>query len=327
LSETAPASAVEERSPEFEGSWEKSGRSPVSAAILGFIIIGIVYVYAQGFIGFVILAFQHSQSGGANSGVNTILDVLTAKAVATKNPIRYSVFISEFIFMLVPTIWIIRRWHTKDFLRYIRFRKVPGTEILLAVAASLFFFPASSAISDFFLRELNFPDFLMRINSELFTSYTPGEFFWVILVVCVTPAICEETLFRGYFQRTLERTIGAKSIVIAGILFGLYHMRPLNLVSLSLLGMMIGFFFYRSKSILPGIAAHFTNNFVAVLSVYRLPDGRPRIPFLSSDAHFPLLVLATIVCGIAIFYYYYVTKRNFLKTPIGDTRIPENLPR
>lgn len=278
---------------------------------MGFIIVGIVYVYAQGLVGFVILALQHSESGGANGSAKTILDLLTAKAVATKNPIRYSVLISEFIFMLIPTIWIIRRWHTKDFLRYIRFRKVPAIEILLAVAASLFFFPASSAISDFFLRELNFPDFLMRINSELFTSYTSGEFFWVILVVCVTPAICEETLFRGYFQRTLERTIGAKSVVIAGILFGLYHMRPLNLVSLSILGIMIGFFFYRSKSILPGMAAHFTNNFIAVLSVYRLPDGKPRIPFLSSDLSFPLVLLAIMASGLVILLYYNSTRRNF----------------
>ncbi|HQT91166.1 MAG TPA: CPBP family intramembrane metalloprotease [Candidatus Kryptobacter bacterium] len=278
---------------------------------MGFIIVGIVYVYAQGLVGFIILALQHSESGGVNGSAKTILDLLTAKAVATKNPIRYSVFISEFIFMLVPTIWIIRRWHTKDFLRYIRFRRVPGIEILLAIAASLFFFPASSAISDFFLRELNFPDFLMRINSELFTSYTPGEFFLVIVVVCVTPAICEETLFRGYFQRTLERTIGAKSLLIAGILFGLYHMRPLNLVSLSILGIMIGFFFYRSKSILPGMAAHFTNNFIAVLSVYRLPDGKPRIPFLSSGLSLPLVLLAIMASGLIILLYYNATRRNF----------------
>ncbi len=277
---------------------------------MGFIIVGIVYVYAQGLVGFIILALEHSESGGSNGSAKTVLDLLAAKAVATKNPIRYSVFISEFIFMLIPTIWIIRRWHTKDFLRYIRFRRVPAVEILLAVAASLFFFPASSAISDFFLRELNFPDFLMRINSELFTSYTSGEFIWVILVVCVTPAICEETLFRGYFQRTLERTIGAKSILIGGILFGLYHMRPLNLVSLSILGIMIGFFFYRSKSLLPGMAAHFTNNFIAVLSVYKLPDGKPRIPFLSVNPPTIAVIAATIIAGVAIYLYYQTTKRG-----------------
>jgi CAAX protease family protein len=318
LTDQTPVSIHETTAPELEGTWEKSGRSPTSAAILGFISIGIIYAYAQGIIGFVAMAFQHSDAGSAK----TVLDLLTAKAIATKNPIRYSVIISEFLFMLVPTIWLIRRWHTHNFLRYIRFNGTPVKEILLAVAASAFFFPASSFISDFFLRELNFPDFLMRINSELFTSYTPGELWWVIAVVCLTPAICEETLFRGYFQRTIERTMGRKSIFVAGILFGFYHMRPLNLVSLSILGILIGFFFYRSKSIIPGMAAHFTNNFIAVLSVYRLPDGNPRIPFLSIDLPFLVVVLATAASLLAVYYFYRATQNNFHTEVAAGSEVP-----
>ncbi len=300
-----------DRPSQFEGSWEKSGRNLTSAAILGFIIIGIIYVYAQGFIGLIAMGFQNSGGSESAKSGKTVIDMLTARAIATKNPIRYSVVIAEFIFMLLPTIWIIRRWHTKDVLRYIRFARVPVLEILLAVVASVLFFPTSSAISGFLLKQLDFPDFLARINSEIFTSYTPREFVWVIVVVCVTPAICEETLFRGYVQRTFERTLGLTSIFVAGILFGLYHMRPLNLVSLSLLGIMIGFFFYRSKSILPGMAAHFTNNFVAVLQLYKLPDGKARFPFLSSDIPLVIVLLTAIGTGFVILYYAKVTKRNF----------------
>ncbi len=295
--------------PEFEGSWERSDRSLTTAAILGLIIVGIIYAYAAGFISFI--AIMLHGTGGTAGANKTFVDLLAAKAIATKNPIRYSVFISEFLFMLLPTVWIIRRWHTKDIFRYVRLRRVTGTEILLAVVAAIAFFPVSNAISNLFLRELDFPDFLTRINSEIFTSYSSKEIVWVIVVVCVTPAICEETLFRGYLQRTLERTLGAKSLFITGIIFGLFHMRPLNLVSLSLLGMMIGFFFYRSKSLLPGMAAHFTNNLMAVLSLYRLPDGKPRIPIISADLPVIGLLLAAAITVALLVLYRKETEKNF----------------
>lgn len=297
--------------PELEGSWEKPGRSPTSAAILGFIIVGIIYAYAQGIIGLIAMGLQsHGAAANANSA-KTLVDVLTSRALATKNPLRYSIIIAEFLFMLVPTVWIIRRWHTRDVIRYVRFRKAPLVEILLAVLAAILFFPVSAGISGFLMGQLHFPDFLARIDSLLFASNTPSELVWVIVVVCVTPAICEETLFRGYLQRTLERTMGVKSLFVAGILFGLYHMRPLNLISLSLFGMIIGFFAYRSKSLLPGMAAHFTNNLIAVLSLYKMGDGESGILSVPVDPPAIIILLAVAATMIVLFLYHRETRRNF----------------
>ena len=133
----------------------------------------------------------------------------------------------------------------------------------------------------------------------------------VVVVVCVTPAICEETLFRGYVQRTLERRIGARSLFVAGILFGLYHMRPLDLISLSLFGIMVGFFAYRSKSLLPGIAAHFTNNLIVVLSLYKMSGGRPSTPL--ALFHVPLIIVLLGAAGttVLLFIYRNTTSENF----------------
>lgn len=294
----------------YAGSWERPDKSLTTAAILGLVIVGIIYFYGLNMVAG-IAVFTKASVLRDTSG--SFIKRMTTTVMATKNPIRLSVMISEFVFMLVPTIWLIKRWHTKKVLSYIQFKPVPIVEILLAVITVIFFIPVSSYIGEFFLRELNFPDFLAQINEQIFTSYTKSEMLWLVVVVCVTPAICEETLFRGYFQRTLERTLGIKSLFIAGIVFGLYHMEPINLISLSLLGILIGLFYYRSKSILPGMAAHFTNNFIAVLSLYKMPDGHPVVAFLSNSTPFLGFLAGILLSGIFVIIYRRVTQKNFLR--------------
>jgi membrane protease YdiL (CAAX protease family) len=292
----------------YEGSWEKPGKSLITASILGLIIVGVIYYYGLNLVAGIAL---FTKSAGLKNTGGSLIQRMTTTVMATKNPIRFSVMISEFVFMLVPTVWIIRRWHTRKVLSYIRFGRVSIVELLLAVVTAVLFIPVSSYIGEFLLRELHFPDFLAQINDQLFTSYSPLEFVWLIFVVCVTPAVCEETLFRGYFQRTLERTIGMKSLFIAGIIFGLFHVEPINLISLSLLGMLIGFFYYRSKSILPGMAAHFTNNLIAVLSLYKLSNGHPIAGFLSSSTPMAAFIAGILLTAMLVIVYWRVTDRNF----------------
>lgn len=300
-----------ERQPEFEGSWEESNRNLNTAVILVFIIVFTIYANAQGFIGSIALALHGSAAGANQEAHKSFIEVLSARAMSRKGPIRLSVIISQFLFLLLPTIWFIRHWHTKNLLRYVRLRKIPFTEILMAFIGAILFFPVSAGISNFMMHQIHFPDFLARIDSLVFAANTPSELVWVIVVVCVTPAICEETLFRGYVQRTLERTIGAKSLFVAGILFGLYHMRPLNLISLSLFGMLIGYFAYRSKSLLPSMTAHFTYNLVAVLSVYKLAAGQPKLPFSQFHIPFILVFLAAAGTIVVVMIYRNLTGKNF----------------
>ncbi len=294
----------------FEGSREKAGRSLTTAAILGFIIVAIVYFYAQTIIGFLAVVIRGRAVGGTSNPHETLTQLLTARALFTKPIILYSVILSQFVFLLLPTVWLIRRWHTKHVFIYVRFRKTHPGQILLALVGGILFYPVSAGIGDFLMEELHFPDFLAKIGSLVFTSNTPSQLLLVIAVVCVTPAICEETLFRGYVQRTLERTMGPKSIIVAGILFGLYHMRPLDLVSLSLFGMLIGYFVYRSKSLLPSMTAHFAYNLVAVLSLYRSSNGSSTTPLAS--LHIPLAIMLLSAAGTAVVVLIYrnVTKGN-----------------
>jgi membrane protease YdiL (CAAX protease family) len=103
----------------------------------------------------------------------------------------------------------------------------------------------------------------------LVTASTPAEFLVVIVAVALIPALCEEFLFRGLVQSSFAEVAGeGRSAMLAGIIFGAYHLNPLGIVPLVVLGAFFGFLVYRSGSIFLAVSAHFFNNFIAVTATY-----------------------------------------------------------
>jgi membrane protease YdiL (CAAX protease family) len=294
----------------LDGSWERAHRNVTVAAFVGLLVVGVIYFNAQSLMAGVWIAVDAARKHEALGG-RTFIEQLVHTAKIMKTPMRYSLVLSQFLFMLVPTLWIVKRWHTSHVFSYVRLVRVSAAEVFFAVAATLCFIPVGGLIGDFLRRQLDIPDFLSRINAEIFTSYSTPELVWLVIVVCVTPAVCEETLFRGYVQRTMERTIGAKAVITVGIIFGLYHMQPLNLITLSLLGMLLGYFSYRSKSLFPSMAAHFTNNCIAVFAMYRTADDRPVFDVFSGELTLPLAAVAMLATGGFLGFYHFATRKNF----------------
>jgi membrane protease YdiL (CAAX protease family) len=250
----------------LNGSWENNHRNITAAAITGLLIVGVIYFNVQSLLVFAFI-FIFSSVSGTHISTDTFGDS-EALGSEYKIPVLIALLLSQYIFMLTPAVIIIRKWHTKNVVKYLRIRLSSVSEILLAVLITLSLLPFCYFISELLLDILGVPDSLRDISEHLFAAKSTGQFLFLVLVVAITPAICEETFFRGYFQRTLERTTGMKSFIWTGILFGLFHMQPLGLITLSLLGLLFSFFFYRSKSIFPSSAAHFTNNFIALLLMY-----------------------------------------------------------
>jgi membrane protease YdiL (CAAX protease family) len=310
--EHLPEESFETTSLVFDGSWERAHRSTAAAAFIGLLIVGVLYFYAQTLITIVLVFLNASGELGALKGKN-FLEQITHTIALLKNPLRYSLIVSQFLFMLVPTVWIIKRWHTIRVLSYARIARTSMLELVVAITATISFVPVSTGISEFFMKKLNIPDFLAQMNAQLFTSYSAQELLWLIVIVCITPAVCEEFLFRGYVQRTLERTLGMKSIFITGVIFGLFHMQPLNLISLSLLGILIGYFSYRSKSLVPCIFAHFTNNLLAILSLYKTQQEQTVFRMFDYEIPFWGIMAALLLTGALVFAYHQITKKNFVE--------------
>ncbi len=310
IHETTPEQGTgSQPSPVYDGSWETKGRSLPAAAVLGLLGIGVLYFNAQTILALLGILIAASASPGAEISGN-FSERLVALIRLYAEPIRIALLVSQYLFMLYPTWWLVKKWHTRQVREYIRLRGCSAGEILLAVIATLAVIPFSEYLTSQLIRQLEIPEVLFKINAELFTAYSFPEFLWLVVVVAVTPGICEEIFFRGYAQRTFERTLKGKSVWIVGIVFGLYHMQPLGLLSLTLLGILFGYFYYRSQSLLPAMAAHFSNNFLVLWILYRSPQIRGVDLDYISPMPFSWALVTLPVALAALYLFHKLTARN-----------------
>jgi sodium transport system permease protein len=93
----------------------------------------------------------------------------------------------------------------------------------------------------------------------------------LLAVIAVSPAICEEILFRGAILSGLEKRLPAWLLIpVVGLLFGAFH---LSIYRVLLTGMVLTYVVWRTRSLWNGILLHCLFNASAVLMASeRLPE-------------------------------------------------------
>lgn len=96
-------------------------------------------------------------------------------------------------------------------------------------------------------------------------------------VICLLAPIAEEVVFRGaVLRKLLEWKPEHRWLMIAlsALLFSLAHLNPAQFIHPFLIGLLLGWMYERTGSIVPGIIYHWANNTVAYLLVrlYQDPD-------------------------------------------------------
>jgi membrane protease YdiL (CAAX protease family) len=87
-----------------------------------------------------------------------------------------------------------------------------------------------------------------------------------LFLMALTPAICEEALFRGPILRGLRTRLSpAGAAILTGLLFGIYHLDPWRLLPTAVLGVALSGIALASDSIIPAMVAHFVNNACLIL--------------------------------------------------------------
>ncbi len=96
------------------------------------------------------------------------------------------------------------------------------------------------------------------------------DYLLTLLTLAIAPAIFEEVLFRGAFQRIFigwTRNAWA-GIIITSILFSAIHFSYFGFLPRVALGMILGLIFYYGKNIWLNILLHFLNNALVVTQLY-----------------------------------------------------------
>ena len=189
---------------------------------------------------------------------------------------------AQFMFILVPAL-ILVMLQDNNFKETFRLKKPKMSVFVLAILGILVIQPFLQTYL-YYQNELifNLPfgkevitqlkelfDSLETTTEKLVSANSVPEFLMIVIVIAVTPAICEEFLFRGLVFKNFEKIIPAsKAIFFTGLLFALFHFHPFNLVPLTVLGIFLTFIVYHSGSIYTAIVCHFINNFISALAVF-----------------------------------------------------------
>ena len=91
----------------------------------------------------------------------------------------------------------------------------------------------------------------------------------IISIVLLAP-VAEEMLFRGGIQRCLTNKWSNPwvGICLASFIFGAIHLNPVQIPFAFVTGMALGYVYWRTGSLLPGIVMHLINNGTSVVLYY-----------------------------------------------------------
>ena len=88
---------------------------------------------------------------------------------------------------------------------------------------------------------------------------------WAMFTAVVMAPVCEEIFFRGILQKNMVRKWGpVAGILIASAIFGLIHGIPQQVVAGFCLGIVIGWVYWRTGSLVAAMVLHAINNALSV---------------------------------------------------------------
>ena len=128
---------------------------------------------------------------------------------------------------------------------------------------------------------------------------------WGYLAIGLLAPLSEEIVLRGAVLKELLKSPKLSpwaAIAISAVFFALIHMNPAQMPHAFLIGLLLGWMYWRTGSILPGVAYHWANNSIAYImyNIYPNPDMK-LIEVLGSQQHvlmavgFSLLILVPAI--------------------------------
>ena len=196
-------------------------------------------------------------------------------------------------------------WHLIHF-KYVKFNlksfgEVSGKTIVLSIPLIVAGMIFINLCSEF----IGLPDMMQ----DTFRAMSRNV-FGIISIAIMAPLV-EELLFRGAIQGHLLRK-GMKpvyAILIASAVFGIVHMNPIQIPFAFAIGMIFGWLYYRTGSVVPGMIGHFINNSIATIQMALLSKEELNTKTIDLIGEVPTYLLFAASLAVTIGMFLYLKKR------------------
>ena len=212
---------------------------------------------------------------------STIFGVIAIRFECSENIyfMRLMQFVNTVLIFLLPAL-LFSKWMNGNFWSYSHADVVPKSQTFpIVVGLTICIFPLVVILG--YLNELiQLPHFLQEVelwmktmeerarNILLLMTETKTIFVLLLnlLLMAVTPAVCEEFFFRGAMQPLLQKWTKNKHIAIwiTAFIFSAIHLQFYGFIARFLLGAYLGYLMIWSRSIWLPVFAHFLHNGIMI---------------------------------------------------------------
>ncbi|MAT44801.1 MAG: hypothetical protein CL609_20895 [Anaerolineaceae bacterium] len=198
---------------------------------------------------------------------------------------------TELLLILLPVIWLHRK-NNVSLIKNTRLQKPRAAISLVAVFLGGGAWLIDSIIESFMVQITGYS--LPPVDGIL-----PNNWFQAIIIFAafaIAAPICEEFLFRGTIQRAYqEEKKPITAVLIASLMFVVYHMRFQGFVSLIPIALILGYTYWRTQSLAAAMLVHFANNALASIVIIQaglFPEFTLPFPSVPAAAFGILMVVA-----------------------------------
>jgi membrane protease YdiL (CAAX protease family) len=245
------------------------------------------------------------------------LNVLTnADASLTDNDIsfiRYLLIIQDLSFLFIPGV-ILLSVMKQPGSKFIELKTPELKEIGLVILLTICIFPVSSFTGQI-NSAIHLPSWLSGVEQwmikreqatdNLIDSLVVSDTFRIMLlnlfIIALIPAIAEEIIFRGVFQRIFTRLFksGHLAIWVTAFIFSTIHFQFLGFIPRFILGLVFGYLFFWGGTLWLPIISHFVNNAYPVILTYvhgiEKTNATPDIPLWKQAVALPIPIVVIFV--------------------------------
>ncbi len=225
-----------------------------------------IYYAAQGFISFILVIIKITPivareiASGANPDVARLTGEIMS-AVSAQTPLVLLVSVA----ITVPFYYLIYHNRKQELFTFVRFRGIGALSIPVLIIFSL--------STNFLIEWLLTLAAQLKALTPFFERYeylaqfiTSGNFILSLLAVGVIGPVFEEILFRGLIFGELRKITKVRAaLVIQALLFGIFHLNAIQSSYAFLIGLLLGFVYYRSNSIIAPMIVHIIINTSSVI--------------------------------------------------------------
>ena len=148
-----------------------------------------------------------------------------------------------------------------------------------------------------------FPEEVIGVSQGLGMEFASLTFIISFVIVSISPAICEEAVFRGVVMHSFDNGKNKWiAIVVTGLIFGAFHGNIWRFVPTALLGIMLGYIVYETDNMIYGALFHAINNAMPLLNIFAMKSMYSNEMFQSQMSTMTDNGIPSISIGMYVMY-------------------------